>query len=575
MAGIYGVLLKENKQENFCQNFYNSKFDNTIQEEIKLDHFRFGRSVLKKFTENRFLYQDEKYIICFEGINHSTIKTPKDFIEVYKKQGDKFIDKLRGTFSGLIFDKKEEELIVYTDTLASKSIYYFYDKKIGFAFASEMQVLSKLLRENKISINYDLNGIYSLALYGQMFKNYTLVKEIKRLEYGSILKFNTRRESLEKHKYYSFKKQEKKISKLEVIDSIDSLMLTAIQKEWQKDNEYGYENKLALISGGMDSRVNSLLAKKLNFNQITGYTFGNPNSSDVKIASKIASENFKLHLQTHLYNGKFFTEKILENYIKSNDGLVHFTPSAIIYNVYKNLDFSKFGQIHSGQIGDALFGSLLRPNFSFVENKDKIGLTGFVKHPEMINKIDKIKDIVKEFNLSDYEIFAYEERVVNGALTGDKQINNFIDHSSPFFDRDLIDFMLSIPNKFKINQQIYFDWLKAKHPEILEYKWEKIGLKPNNSFKINYGRLIKKYVNGGKKYFGLKYDSMNPISNWFKKDPLILKEFDHLFNENIHLIENQELRNDLMQIYKEDIFEYRNRFAVISVLLAIKLHFHN
>ena len=80
-------------------------------------------------------------------------------------------------------------------------------------------------------------------------------------------------------------------------------------------------------------------------------------------------------------------------------------------------------------------------------------------------------------------------------------------------------------------------------------------------------------INGGKKYFGLRYDSMNPITNWFQANPKLLEKFNQIFNENIDLIQDEELKKDLASIYKNDIFEYRNRFAVITVLLAIKLHF--
>lgn len=575
MAGIYGVMLANNNQKEIFKNFYNYNFSNSIHSESVVEKNIFGRSVIDKFQEDRFFYEDENYLLCFEGVNCSQLRTPQDIIGDYELCSIDFLKKLKGNYSGFIFDKQKQTIHIFTDPLASKSIFYYYDKQHGFAFASEMHVLSKLLRDHNIPIQQDYNGLYSLALYGQMFKDYTLVKEIKRLSYGSVLNYSTNDKSIKKHQYYRFKKEQVFLPKNEVINQIDDLMLHAVKQEWDKDDEYAYPSKIALISGGMDSRVNALLAQKLNYKNIIGYTFGNPESSDVKIASSIAKDHFENHLQSHLYSGRFFTKNILDNYIKSNDGLVHFTPSAIIYTVYSALNFKNYGQIHSGQIGDALFGSLLRPNFSFKQNKDKIGLTGFVKHPKMIEKINVINEIVEEFESSDYELFGYQERVVNGALTGDKQINNFIDHSSPFFNTELIDLMLSIPNRYKINQQIYFDWLKTKHPEILNYKWEKIGLKPNTSFNINYGRLIKKYVNGGKKYFGLNYDSMNPISNWLQKDSYILQEFDKIFKENIELIEDQEFRKDLRKIYNDDIFEYRNRFAVITVLLAIKLHFYH
>ncbi|MDQ7916540.1 asparagine synthase-related protein [Mesonia sp. MT50] len=575
MAGIYGVLLKNNQQKDLYKNFYNSTFETTIREEITVKNFCFGRSVLDKFNDDRFLYQNEEYVICFEGINYSKITTPEKFIEAYIEKGSDFIKSLKGTFSGFIFSKKEEKLFIFNDHLSTKSVFYFYDKDLGFAFSSEMHVLSKLLRDHGISISYDFDGIYSLALYGQMFNDFTIVKEIKKLRYGSVLNFDSSNNSMKTEHYYKFSKKETSQSLEDVIETLDGFMINSIREEWQKDEDNNYERHLGLISGGMDSRVNTLIAKKMGFNKIDAYTYGNPESSDVKIANKIAKENFNSHLQYNLHKGDFLTENILENYVKATDGLTHFTANAIIYNVMSRINCQDYGMIHSGQLGDTVSGSFLKPDFNFKKNRDKIGLTGFVKQSELLDKMNFLEDLTNTYQHTDYELFAYEQRQVNGTLMGDRVFNNFIDLSSPFYQKDLLSYMLTVPNTFKLNQRIYFEWLQKKHPEVLVYKWEKIGLKPNSSFNINYGRLIKKYVNGGKKYFGLKYDSMNPISNWFQENPTILEKFDVVFKENIELIEDQELQKDLIKIYQDDIFEYRNKFAVITVILAIKLHFYN
>lgn len=572
MAGIYGILIKDFQQVNVCDSFYNSSFRNTIQEEITVNKFRFGRSVLNKFNDDRFLYENDSYVICFEGINYSHLKKPQNIIDAYEKKGKDFIKSLKGTFSGFLFDKQKNSLIVFTDPLATKSIYYFYNKKYGFAFASEMHVLSKLLRDHQIPISYDYDGIYSLALYGQMFNDFTLVKEIKKINYGSVLVLDTVNESLFQEHYFKFFKKEVNQSIDDVVENIDLLMSESIKEEWKKDIDNNYEH-LAFISGGMDSRVNSLISKALNFNNIHAFTYGNPNSSDIKIANEIAKDNFYSHVQYNLNHGGFLTDNILENYIKATDGLTHFTANAIIFNAMSSINCNKFGLAHSGQLGDTISGGFLKPNFNFKTNKDKIGLTGFVKKPQLLNKLVFLDNLTDRYNHSDYELFTYEQRQVNGTLMGDRVFNNFIDLSSPFYNIDLLNYALTIPNKYKLNQRIYFEWLSKKHPQLLNYKWEKIGLKPNSDFKINYGRLIKKYINGGKKYFKLQYDSMNPITNWIQANPDILKKFDQIFKENISIIKDNELQKDLTSIYKDDIFEYRNRFAVITVLLAIKLHF--
>lgn len=574
MAGIYGVLLKNNHQKDICNNFYNSKFKNTIQEEVVFNDFRFGRSVLNKFQQDRFFYEDENYLICFEGVNYGKIRKPAEFITAFETKGKTFISDLKGIFSGFILSKKNKKIHVFNDPLATKAIYYYVSDE-GFVFSSEMHVLSKLLRQNKINISYDFDGIYSLALFGQMFNNFTLVKEIKRLSYASIISYDLKSKELEIHQYYKFKKNIIPQELPEVIERLNTEVERTIDEIWKKDTENGYKEHLSLISGGMDSRTNAMIAKKLGFNKINGYTYGNADSSDVKIASEIAKDNFYSHMQFNLHNGNFFTENILENYIKPIDGLTHFTASAIIFNAFSRLNMEDYGQIHSGQIGGMITGGNVYPNFDFQNNQGKLGLNGFVTHKEMLKNLSFLDDLIDRYKGSDFEIFSFEQRLVNGTLTGDKIVSNFVDQAAIAFDLELLNYVLTIPTKYKINQRIYYKWLHAKHPKILEYKWENIGLKPNSDFKINYGRYIKKYVNGGKKYFGLKYDSMNPITNWFQANPSILKKFDQIFKENIHLIKDQELQKDLTKIYKDDIFEYRNKFAVITVVLAIKLHFES
>jgi len=573
MAGIYGILLNNNKQSKIYKKFYNTSFQNTLQEEIIWEGFVFGRSVLNKFENDRFLYEDEHYIVCFEGINYSPIKSPSDFISAYLERGENFISELKGTFSGFLFLKNEEKIIVFNDPLSTKNIYFFFDKKAGFVFASEMHVLTKLLRINKISISIDIQAVYSLALYGQMFDEYTLANEVKRLKYGSHLTFDVEKNEIIKKSYYHFQKKETSQNFNDIIHITDKLMIDSIKNKWKKDHDNNYNHHLALISGGMDSRVNTLIAKKIGFDNINGYTYGDPSSSDIKIAGKIAEDNFKSHLQLNLTNGDFFIEDILENYVKASDGLTTFTANGIIFYAMSRIETNTYGLMHSGQIGDLVFGSYVQPNINLKKDQSKIGISGFIENKKLISKLPIVKSLIERYDNQNFELFGYEQRIINGTFFGDRMFSNFIDQESPFYNLELINYSLTIPDTLKLNEKIYFDWLKLKHPYVLNYKWEKIGLKPNTNIKINYGRLLKKYYNGAKKHFKLHYDNMNPIEIWFKKNPNLLIEFDKIFNDNIDLIEDRELKNDLYEIYNGYIFAHRNKFAVLTALLAVKLHF--
>src|SRR5690554_5275225 len=191
MAGIYGLFTSENfSKPKLYKDFYNFKFPNVIQQELSYDIYLVGRSVLDKLHKDRFLYEDDSFILCFEGLNYSSICSPDEMIKAYRKEGIDFVKKLKGVFSGFFLSKKENRLFVYTDPLATKKIYYYHTNEHGLAFSSEMHVLSKYLRDNTLNLNYDFDGIYPLALHGQMFNDFTVVKEINRLGYASILDYN-------------------------------------------------------------------------------------------------------------------------------------------------------------------------------------------------------------------------------------------------------------------------------------------------------------------------------------------------------------------------------------------------
>ena len=573
MAGIYGILLNNNHSQKVHDFFFNSKFLNIDKREIQYGDYSFGRSVLSKFNNDRFFFENEKYILCFEGIKYNSFSSSEDFIEKFIKEGSQFISQIKGVFAGFIFSKQTETIEVFNDSLGTKNIFYFYDSKLGLAFSSEMHVLSKVLRENNICLNYNKDAIYSLALYGQVFDDQTVVHEINRLEYGTVLSLDLKTKVLKKEKYYYIDKPTNHTINLQdAISEIDRLMLKSVEREWQKDLAEN-KNHLTLISGGMDSRVNALLARELGYDKINSYTYGAPNSSDVRISNTIAKDNFYAHTQLNLNNGLYLSDTIMENYIIPSDGLSIYTPIATMQHSLKRMNFTNYGVLHSGQIGDVVFGSFVRENFDIQENKDKIGLTGNIKHKNLIEKIESLNNILNRYRDKNYELYSYEQRQINGTLTGDRVASNYIDHISPFYDTELIDFMFSLPSKFKVNQNIYFKWLEQRHPQVLKYEWEKIGLRPNTHLKRKYGGLMKKYVNGGKKYFNLPYDSMNPISNWISQDKKIAETLDSIFRNHVKLLSDQELLKYLTLINQDDIFEFRNKFSVLTVLLSLKLHF--
>lgn len=570
MPGIFGLFLEQQNPETFRDFITPSELLN----EHKSEKYLVGRSCLDKLDKDRFIETKSGVTICFEGINLSDdINNKEDFFTDYENKGIDFVTELRGSYSGFIWDENKKEIFVFNDHLASRNIFYFFDPKLGFVFSSEMKSISKLLKELKIPFTLDEQAVYMMCLYGFIFRDHTYVNEIKKLNYSSILHYDYKNQELDVKQHFTYSAKKIDVSIDEAVNEVNRLFEKSVSKIWSKAANYG-KDQLSFLSGGMDAKTNVLVAKSQGFDEITTITFGQSNSSDVKYAKDLAIKEELEHIQRYLDYPRYLVDNIMKNYIEPLDGLIMFHSSAHAVSTIKNINLDRFSILHTGQLGDFVLGSFTTPNFDFHRNRGNIGYTGKVIDESLLEKIEILPSVLDKYQELNFDIFNIEQRKINATMNGDRALHHFIDNISPFTDFDFINYCLSLPDKYRVNQIIYFHWLSKHHKNILEYPWERIGMKPNSSFKVNYGELYKKYFNGAKKYFNLKYDSMNPYAQWVKKHPFLLESLDNILEEGLsELPLEQELKKDLRQLYQNDVFEYRNKFAVATALLAIKLHF--
>src|SRR5690625_7487862 len=89
-----------------------------------------------------------------------------------------------------MFNKRNKTRTVFNDQLSTKNVYYHYSKEHGILFASRLHVLTTMMKQNSIPMEYNLDGIYSLALFGQLFFDSTMIKDVFKLDYGSSFTFD-------------------------------------------------------------------------------------------------------------------------------------------------------------------------------------------------------------------------------------------------------------------------------------------------------------------------------------------------------------------------------------------------
>jgi asparagine synthase (glutamine-hydrolysing) len=574
MPGIWGVISeKENHPDiDLANEFHRVVGISYLEDREKFSNSVFGRVSVNKFHKDKIFYKIGNSLACTDGIilnlkyllNRTKFTDLSEYLlKSYQENNFAFLNQLRGNFAGFLYFEQISKLIVFADHLASKPIYYFYDKNTGtFIFASELKAVIKGMKLQGFSPHLDIKGAYCLLVLGYMLENLTLVEEIKKIPPGTLLVYGNGRLSSETYYRLSSKPY---INECEdkIIDELDVRFKEAVKLEYEKDAEYNYKH-IATLSGGLDSRTNVAYAKKLGYKELFCFTFSESNYLDEIIAKKICSDNYFEFVFYALDNGKYLLNYI-DDIILSNSGLALFSGGAHAYSCLKRLSLTEFGLIHTGEIGDLVLGSYLSRKHHNPLNDRMLHKIAY--STILIDKLNNQFDL-GDFNYENDELFAFYERCINGTFNGYRMLEQFTEFSSPFLHIDFLDYAMKIPPRLRYKEAIYLKWINKCIPEFSVYKWEKYNLSPR--YPISLLIFYKKLMMGANKVLRRKPSSMNPMNHWWNTNSALRDKVNILFNE---YIENIEEYTDLAQDCKY-LFENGSlieKTQVITLLRAVSI----
>ena len=526
------------------------------------------RNTLKKFWEDKLFFQDEDHIIITEGILLNKTELLKKYqvddlcslIKTYLKKGEgEFFKEFVGSFSGAVYLKKEKRWCVWTNQTGENTLFY-YKKGNFFIIGSQLNYIFDALRLNKEKYTLNEEAIYSILTYGYMYDSQTYAKEIKRLLGGEYLTISKEGFQIKKyfklnHKTYNLKNK----TEDEIIELLDEKFRHAIQIEYDKDLEYGYEH-LTDISGGLDSRMNFWVAFEMGYRNITMLHYSNGYSSDEKISKEIAQKTKSILMDRQLDDFRFLYD--IDKIVEMNWGLTSFHFITGGQNMLENLNMHKFGVEHTGMIGDVVIGSFLS------EPNEKIELAGLYSE-KLKNKINL--EHLKKFN--DKELYMIQVRGLLGACGSIIIRRNYTEVFAPFLEPDFLQFCLSIPVELRANHSLYKKWIVKKYPNAAAIRWQK------TESKLTDGKF-KEMVNKVH-YLGVKWllqrigllkkpieSGMNPLDYWYQNSADLQKNWQEYFEKNIgNKILSEEIKNDLkLMFYDGNTCEKGQALTVLSVV---------
>lgn len=495
-----------------------------------------------------------------KGVSFRTNGDTEVLLELFAHYGHKSVHLLRGQFAFAIYDNTENSLFLCRDRVGIKPIYYSIHNK-NFIFGSELKTLES---SNLIPFEPDYESYVSYLRHLCVPYANTGNRNIKKLEPGTWIKVSDNLE-IEKFKYWDPFTIEvnNDLTKEEAILKTDKLIQESIEYRNVSDVEVGL-----FLSGGLDSSLIGSIMKNQLGSKIKGFNIDYEEKFDGYVGESEEATFAANHIGLDLVKDKIKYldyKQILNNYTFFQDDLIGDEVGIPLFFLGRSTKSKSIKVVQVGEGADELFygyehwlrllnlSRYIRPilgssrtlnnftnhrlnllsNIIFNRTPFAGGALGFnlAEINSLITQdvysdfknVHKVDNKWQAYNKQDHPSLSkwmtkidLEIRLPELLLMRmDKLVmQSSIEARVPFLDHKLIEFVLSIPDKFIVSSSSTKPLLKniaKRHiPESI-YNRKKQGFRA-------------------------------PIGEWIKKDEALFYDSIYEFNQLTQLFNNDELK---------------------------------
>jgi len=498
-----------------------------------------------------------------KGVSFRTNGDTEVLLELFAHYGHKSVHLLRGQFAFAIYDNTENSLFLCRDRVGIKPIYYsIYNKK--FIFGSELKALEG---SSLIPFEPDYESYVSYLRHLCVPYSNTGNRNIKKLEPGTWIKVSDNLE-LQKFKYWDPFTIEvnNDLTKEEAVLKTDKLIQESIEYRNVSDVEVGL-----FLSGGLDSSLIGSIMKNQLGSKIKGFNIDYEEKFYGYVGESEEATFAANHIGLDLVKDKIKYldyKQILNNYTFFQDDLIGDEVGIPLFFLGRSTKSKSIKVVQVGEGADELFygyehwlrllnlSRYIRPilsssrtlnnftnhrlnlfsNIIFNRTPFAGGALGFnlAEINRLITQnvffdfknVHKVDNKWQEYNKQDHPSLSkwmtkidLEIRLPELLLMRmDKLVmQSSIEARVPFLDHKLIEFVLSIPDKYIVSSSSTKPLLKniaKRHiPESI-YNRKKQGFRA-------------------------------PIGEWIKKDEALFYDSIYEFNQLTQFFNNDELKKQI------------------------------
>jgi asparagine synthase (glutamine-hydrolysing) len=451
----------------------------------------------------------------------------------YDNWKEECVDYFDGMFAFAIWDEKEKELFAARDRFGEKPFFYYYDNgKKTFWFASEMKAFwaAGLKRSPNLKMLFNFLTIGYVDNPNQPSE--TFDNNIEKLSPAHFLRINTNGQldiTIEKYWDIDLENENKKIKDSEAIDQFSDLFSTSVKRRLRSDVLLGTS-----LSGGLDSSSIVAAISKLQTSNPNLKTFSaifpEFEKNEERYIDEISKQFLLQSFKTRVDNNEIL--ELLKKVIHQQDEPFGSAGTLPQFKVFELARQHNVKVLLDGQGSDetlAGYHKYYKWYWHELFKKRKLNSSGELKAAKKMGLYAKfgVRDIVgalfpdfasvflerqyllqalrqndltKDFvHLQSKEAYYTMPTIfsLNGVLYfntcmhGLEELLRYADRNSmahgceirlPFLNHKLIEFVFSLPSKFKIHEG-WTKWILRKSmqtnlPSSIVWRMDKVGFEP-------------------------------------------------------------------------------------------------
>ncbi len=307
------------------------------------------------FNGEIYNFQELRQELIAEGHTFRSASDTEVIIHGYEQWGRDVVKRLRGMFAFSLWDKRHKRMLLATDHMGKKPLFYSFNEK-EFTFGSEIKALLKA----GVPIEPDPVALHDYLTYLYFPYPSTAYKHIRKLGPSMAMEILVLPNGELKKKEWKYwdaadaVNTPLEMNEREMIDRARGLMEEAVKIRLISDVPLGL-----FLSGGLDSSAITALAARNSAEQVKTFTIGFSNSKfyDELSTANLVARQFKT--DHHILEADEACAEYMTTVVRHFDEPFG-NPTAILEYIITRLMRQHVTVAISGDGGDELFGGYVR-----------------------------------------------------------------------------------------------------------------------------------------------------------------------------------------------------------------------